>query len=182
MNSVYLLEHRLFALEQSVYGNKLSFNSNHRSKDQSSILLTKLLRLKEKADSLDNSLPELNVIVEKVKSVQHVLDKKKIDVKQLVENADWLHSQRDKINELLQTQSNIEMRKSVLDEYIDEAQIHSLEPVLETLSKQLEEVRQCVIRQNEEIEQLVEVFEKTMVYVSGLCEKWEYQLAQSQNK
>lgn len=170
-----LLDHRICALEAACFG------SEPVSCEEAYQFPFRLTALEEKLKNIDIKVPELQPCIDMLQQQFPSLTQKRSSLKQVIEKAEELATQKQALLDVCHTlQTSKELEKHIdAVELLELAELR--EKVLE-LESQLQGVQEGITKQTAKLDELVDIYEQSVLYVNKVCATWEWSLENKSNK
>lgn len=161
------LERRLASLESAYFGD--------RERDEQPPFMHRLQELVAKTAEIDKKIPDLQICIDLLVTKFPSLLAKKSSLKQLVEKADEILLNKESIMESVRAFEAIADLQDCIDspEVVAASELVQRLQAVEALHGQL---LQQIAAQTKELDEVVDMFEKSMLFVNRVCETWEWRL------
>ena len=164
-----LLQRRINSLEAACFGNSPA------TYEEAYHFRQRLEELERKLNDIDSKIPEIQPCIDMLTSSFPSLTQKRSSLKQAIEKVEEIAAQRKVI---LDTLHSLQAIKS-LESHIDSSELQTLaelNPTLRDMEKKMNELHNSIARQSQELDEILEIYEQSMLYVNKVCATWEWRL------
>lgn len=163
-----ILERRIALMEGLVFG-------PNPPETVEQTIQSKLTELTEKFASIDKKVPELQACVDMLMNQFPSLIAKRGGVKHLVERTEEIHQQKEQLAIYIANMEKIKELESHIDGF-DEDKIERMKEKLCSLDALYADIKKAMDVQSKELDEIVDIYEKTVLLVNKACATWEWRL------
>lgn len=164
-----LLERRICALEAACFG------AEAVTLEEAYQFPFRLTALEEKLKTIDGKIPELQPCIDMLQQSFPSLTQKRSSLKQAIEKAEELVAQKQALLDVCRTlQSTKELEKHI--DAVELLELAELREKVVELESQLAGVQDGIQKQTAKLDELVGIYEQSVMYVNKVCATWEWSL------